>query len=326
MPNFEIRYDFRCPPGICPVGPADLYEAALEQCEWAESLGFSRVTISEHHGADDGYLPSLVAMGSAIAARTSQMRIRLGAIIVSLHDPLRLAEDLAVLDNISRGRLEVVIANGYVPSEFAMFDVKLSDRVKLVTEAVEAIKSAWTGEPFDYRGRTVRVTPKPCQEPRPPIVLGGASEGAARRAARIADDFMPTMPKFWDFYRDELQKQGKPDPGPMMQGANMYLHVTEDVGRTWEQIAPHALHEMNSYGQWAAEAESATGYQPVDDIEMLKGIGMHKILTPAETVELVNSTPDDGAVLFHPLMGGLDPEIAWENLRLFESEVLPHVR
>ena len=325
MAQFGIRYDFRCPT-ICPVGPADLYEAALGQCAWADSLGFDRVTLSEHHGSDDNYLPSLVALGSAIAARTSKMQIRLAAVIAPLHDPLRLAEDLAVLDHLSRGRLEVVLANGYVPSEFEMFDVEMSHRVKLVTETLETLKQAWTGQPFEFRGRTVSVTPMPYRQPRPPIILGGASEGAARRAAHIADEFMPTMPQFWDFYRDELKKLGQDDPGDMPPISGMYIHITNDVEEVWQQVAPHALHEMNSYGLWAAESGSETGYQPMDDAEVLLPFGQHKILTPQEAIEMISEMPADGVVMFHPLMGGLDPKLAWENLRTFETEVLPYLK
>ena len=324
MAQYGIRYDFRCPP-ICPVGPADLYEAALEQCAWADALGFGRVTLSEHHGSADGYLPSIVALASAIAARTSHMQIRLAAVIAPLHDPLRLAEDLSVVDHLSRGRLEVVLANGYVPSEFDMFEVALSDRVKLVTETMATLKQAWTGEPFEFRGRQVQVTPAPYRQPRPPLILGGASEGAARRAAHIADEFMPTMPQFWDFYRDELGKLGQPDPGKLPPLTGMYLHITNDVEEVWEQVAPFALHEMNAYGEWAAEAGSETGYEPMEDAATLLSFGQHQIITPAEAIETIKGLPDDGVVMFHPLMGGLDPKLAWENLRTFETEVLPYL-
>lgn len=324
MAQFGIRFDFRCP-DICPVSPAELYHAALQQCEWADSLGFGSVVLSEHHGSDDGYLPSLVPLASAIAARTSKMGIRLGAVIAPLHNPLRLAEDLSVLDHLSRGRLEVVLANGYVPSEFQMFDVQLSDRVKLVTETVETLKQAWTAQPFEFRGRKVRVTPAPFRQPRPPIILGGASEGAARRAAQIADGFMPTMPQFWDFYRDELKQLGKEDPGSLPPISGMYFHVTKDVEETWEQVGPHALHEMNGYGKWASESGSETGYQPMEDLSVLRSLGMHQIVTPSEAIEIIKNLPEEGQVMFHPLMGGLNPDLAWQNLKTFETEVLPHI-
>ena len=126
MAQYGIRYDFRCPP-ICPVGPADLYEAALEQCAWADALGFGRVTLSEHHGSADGYLPSIVGAGFGHCGPHQPHADPPGGGDRPAARPLRLAEDLSVVDHLSRGRLEVVLANGYVPSEFEMFEVQLSD-------------------------------------------------------------------------------------------------------------------------------------------------------------------------------------------------------
>ena len=115
----------------------ELYHAAIEQAVWAEDLGFVSVTLSEHHGSDDGYLPSMVALASAIAARTENIHIMLAALIAPMHDPLRIAEDLAVLDRISKGRISVTVAGGYVPSEFEMFGYTTGDRVRLTVEMVE---------------------------------------------------------------------------------------------------------------------------------------------------------------------------------------------
>ncbi|MSV90569.1 MAG: LLM class flavin-dependent oxidoreductase, partial [Actinobacteria bacterium] len=182
MPVLGIRYDFRNPP-IGGTTMAERYACALEQCVWAEDLGFGSVTLSEHHGVDDGYLPSALTMAAAIAARTSRIRIRIAAVLPSLYHPLRLAEEVAVVDNISNGRLELVVTNGYVPSEFTMFDETLDNRVKRVVETVRVLRQAFTGEPFEFRGKTVRVTPAPAQPGGVPIWLGAASEGAARRAA-----------------------------------------------------------------------------------------------------------------------------------------------
>ena len=324
MALLNIRYDFRCP-DICPVPVEELYHAAIEQAVWAEDLGFVSVTLSEHHGSDDGYLPSLVALASAIAARTENIHIMLAALIAPMHDPLRIAEDLAVLDRISKGRISVTVAGGYVPSEFEMFGYTTGDRVRLTVEMVETLKAAWTGEPFEFRDRTVRVTPTPYQDPRPAIWLGGSGEPAARRAARIADGFLPTMPEFWDFYRDEVIKLGGDDPGPATSGGVGYLHITHDPDATWAQVAPHALHEMNAYGQWAAESGAATGYEPVNDADALRAMGMHHLISPAEAIDMIKAMGDFDALMFHPLMGGLDPALAWENLRLFETEVLPHL-
>lgn len=324
MPMLGIRYDFRNPP-IGGTTMAERYACALDQCEWAERLGFGSVTLSEHHGVDDGYLPSALTMAAAIAARTNTMRIRIAAVLPSLYHPLRLAEEAAVVDHLSNGRLDLVLTNGYVPSEFAMFDEEIANRVKRVTETVKVLRQAFTGEPFEFRGKSVRVTPGSLQQPGVPIWLGAASEGAARRAARIADGLLPSYPQLWDFYRDELVKLGKPDPGPIPQGSIAYMHITETPDATWELVAPYAMHEMNGYGKWAAESGSATGYSPVSDAAALREMGIYEMLTPEQAVAQIRAAGPGAPVMLHPLMGGLPPEASWQNLRLFEEKVLPHI-
>ena len=136
MPILGLRYDLRLP-GASSAQRKQLLDVALDQIEWADAIGFGSVTLSEHHGSPDGYLPSPIVFGAAVAARTKNIFINLGALIVPLHDPVRLAEDLAVLDLISGGRLIITAGAGYVEREFEMFDKKLSDRGRAVERAVE---------------------------------------------------------------------------------------------------------------------------------------------------------------------------------------------
>src|SRR5260370_26698534 len=100
---------------------AERYAAALDMAEWADQLGCSSIRVSEHHGSADGYLPSPMIMLAAMAARTNTVRLSIAALIAPFHDPLRVAEDLCVLDNISNGRIDVIVAAGYTREEFAMF-------------------------------------------------------------------------------------------------------------------------------------------------------------------------------------------------------------
>jgi alkanesulfonate monooxygenase SsuD/methylene tetrahydromethanopterin reductase-like flavin-dependent oxidoreductase (luciferase family) len=165
------------------------------------------VSLGEHHGSDDSYLPSPLTMAAAIGAKTQHVRL-VPVILGPLYDPIRLAEEMAVVDLISTGRLDPLIGAGYVASEFAMFGKNLDDRVAAQEECVEVLKSAWTGEPFDYRGSRIRVTPRPHQRPRPMITLGGMSAGAARRAARIADRFEAGEPGHWTHYEAECARLG----------------------------------------------------------------------------------------------------------------------
>jgi alkanesulfonate monooxygenase SsuD/methylene tetrahydromethanopterin reductase-like flavin-dependent oxidoreductase (luciferase family) len=172
---------------------------------------------------------------------------------------MRIAEDYSVLDNITRGRVDLIVAGGYAPSEFAMFDVPIKERPKRVTEAVKTLKAAFVGKPFEYRGRTVEVTPEPFRPGGSAVILGGASEGAARRAARIADGFVPSDPTWWKFYRDEMLKLGKADPGAAMPVGGSHVTVlTRDVETAWRVMAPYFLHDTNAYGAWKVAAGEDT--------------------------------------------------------------------
>jgi alkanesulfonate monooxygenase SsuD/methylene tetrahydromethanopterin reductase-like flavin-dependent oxidoreductase (luciferase family) len=326
MALFGLRFDFRNPE-FAGVAMAERYQAALEMAEWADNLGAVAVVLSEHHGVDDGYLPSPLILAAGIASRTQNLRIVIAAMVASFHDPLRLAEDVAVVDLLSQGRLDLILTNGYVDTEFAMFDRPIGQRAKRVTEAVQVLRQAWTGEPFAYRGRTVRVTPTPFQPGGPKISLGGSSEPAARRAARIADGFAPSTPEIWNFYRDEVIALGRPDPGPHPGGSTDFVHLATDSEAGWEKIAPHALHEVNAYGTWMAAAGTGAsgGYVPVADGDALAKLGQYRVLTPDQMVAELKDQGPFAFVAFHPLMGGIPPALAWESLRLFEHEVLPRL-
>ncbi|HVN39546.1 MAG TPA: LLM class flavin-dependent oxidoreductase [Myxococcota bacterium] len=325
MPLLNLRYDLRCPP-FGKADSAELTRTAIEQCEWADRLGFATVTLSEHHGSPDGYLPSPLVLGAAIAARTRNLRLLLGALIAPLHDPIRLAEDLAVLDVISNGRVIPVLAAGYVESEFRAFGKRLADRARIMDEIVPFLERAWSGEPFVHNGVTVRVTPRPVQRPRPPIFMGGSVPAAARRAARFADHFIPMLPGQFDVYRAERVRLGKPDPGPLSRTTGNFVYVAEDPDAAWERIAPHALHETNAYGRWLSEAGASGPYRETQDADALRASGQYPIHTPDELLEIARGMGPMDAILFHPLMGGIDPELSWASLRLFEKAVLPRLR
>ncbi len=318
---FGMRFDFRNP-DIAGTTMADRYTAALDIVEWADGLGCVSIAVSEHHGSADGYLPSPLPMVAAMAARTKNVRFMVAALIAPFHDPIRLAEDMVVLDNLSRGRVDLIVAGGYVREEFAMFDVPMSSRAARVTETMATLRAAFTGKPFEYRGRTVHVTPAPFRPGGPALMLGGSSEPAARRAARIADGFIPSVPEVWDFYRDEVQQLGRPDPGPSPVGANQIVALAADPEKGWEQMAPFFLHETNAYGTWQAQDNTNSPYRTVSDVDALRKTNQYRVLTPDQFVEEQKVAPFAFA-MFHPLCGGMPPDVAWESMRLFETEVLP---
>ncbi len=158
MTVFAARYDLRCP-SIGTTTREDVYATAVAQATYCDAAGFDTLALSEHHGVDDGYLPAPLLVATAFATVTSRIPITVAALLAPLYDPIRLAEDIAVLDHLSRGRVAYVFGLGYRPEEYALLGLDWSRRGRRMEETLQAVLTAWRGEPFDYQGRTVRVTP-----------------------------------------------------------------------------------------------------------------------------------------------------------------------
>jgi hypothetical protein len=140
----------------------------------------------------------------------------------------------------------------------------------------------------------------------------------------MADDYEPLAPRLYEIYLDELAKLGKPAPEPDSrrgQAGPMALFVSEDPDRDWARIAPHALHETNSYGAWASGMKGSV-YAQFDDADELRRSGRYLVLTPDECVDFAKDRTD---ISFKPLMGGVDPAIGWRTLELFVERVLPRL-
>lgn len=315
-----IRFDMRAPSFGAP--PAELYPAALEMAAWADERGFAAVVLSEHHGAEDGYLPAPLVMAGAIAACTKSAMINIAALLVPLHDPVRLAEELAVLDHLSGGRISIVAGAGYRPEEFEMFGVERKRRGKLLEEYVEVMVRAWSGETFEWNGRPVHVTPPPRTEPHPVVMIGGSTEIAARRAARLRLPLFPAIgdPQLVEWYEDECAKQGFDGGFAMLPQGSSFTWVAEDVDGAWERIGPHLLHEVQVYDSWQTGNQRSQVHVEAETVDDVRASGKYLVVTPEECIELARS---QGTLVFHPLIGGLDPTVAWEMLELFDAKVRP---
>jgi alkanesulfonate monooxygenase SsuD/methylene tetrahydromethanopterin reductase-like flavin-dependent oxidoreductase (luciferase family) len=324
--QINIKYDLRS----APFGPPlpELYSAFLEQCRWADGHGFAGVRLHEHHRSVDDYLPSPVVMAGAVAAVTERLQIRCSVIVLPLHDPVRIAEDLAVVDNVSRGRLEVVVAAGYNRPEFEMFGREIDDRVTDLETGVVALRHCWTGEEFEFQGRPVLVRPRPFGNRQIPIAVGGSSARAAKQAARIGDGCELVPYRFVETYRRERAALGKDEgwiPGPGHQ--LRMVHVSKDPDETWQRIAPFALHENNDYVRMTSAAGTSVGYLDVGgQADELRAQGIYRVVTPDEAIALARSLGLQAEFQLHPLMGGMDIDLSWESLELFESEVMPVLR
>ncbi|HVX22794.1 MAG TPA: LLM class flavin-dependent oxidoreductase [Acidimicrobiales bacterium] len=323
--NVVVRFNF-VQPGLDRERMSDRYRVALDMFEFADRRGFSMVQLEEHHGADDGWSPSPVTVAGAVAGRTARIGIGLFALLFPLYDPLRLAEDLAVLDLMSGGRVTTLAALGYRPGEYEAHRKDWARRGALMDEVVAAVLAAWTGEPFDYHGHTVRVTPVPLTTPHPPLLLGGATRVAARRAARFG---LPFAPSAYDeplvaYYREQCALAGTEPSTSLPRTSRLIVHVAEDPDRAWATLGPHFLHEAQTYAGWQPPKE---GPRPVTHslattVDELRAEGIYQVLTPDECRAIAAEEGDDAFFSLHPLCGGMPPDEGWGSLALFADQVL----
>lgn len=316
--SVNLKFDLRSP--VFGAPSSTLFPTSVAMAEYADRNGVHSISLSEHHGSGDGYLPSPIVLGASIAAVTRRCRLRLSALIAPLYNPVRLAEDLAVLDNISGGRVSVVLAAGYVPQEFRMIGKSMARRGARTEEIIGVLRKAWLGEPFEYNGTQVVVTPRPVQ-PSIPLYMGGSTPAAARRAGRIADGFVTHRVDLHEIYREQADLLGRvtvpfEEPGPG------FVHVADDPDEVWRRIVPHALHETNAYGAWAEEAGVISTYRPVDSPETLRSSGSYAVVTPKECIALAKM---HGRITLNPLMGGMDPDLGWNGLQTFFERVFPAI-
>ncbi len=181
--------------GFIPIEGGHYYTEALEEVTKAEELGFDSVWMEEHHSVTNHYWPSPLVVLAGFATRTSRLTLGTDILVAAFHNPVRLAEDVAVLDVISGGRFTLGIAIGYKPDEFSLYGVELEKRGARFEEQLAIIKGLWTQERISFKGAyyTVdgRLEPKPVTKPHPPMWIGGWGDITLRRAATLADNWIP---------------------------------------------------------------------------------------------------------------------------------------
>jgi alkanesulfonate monooxygenase SsuD/methylene tetrahydromethanopterin reductase-like flavin-dependent oxidoreductase (luciferase family) len=324
----SIRYNFRNPPQWARPS-AWLYNRLLDQIEWADQAGFDRVALAEHHFLEEAFLPGLLAMAAAVAARTKKVLIGTDIMLLPLHHPVRVAEDGALVDIISSGRFELSVGAGYREEEYAGFGMRLGERASRMEEGLQIVRGLWAEDEFSFHGRyyqldKVRLTPKPVQRPGPKLILGGGAPAVARRAARLADGFKPMNPALWDIYYDELERLGRPvERKPIPPRMPAFLHVTRDPERDWALLRPHALFELEQYAAWGLQGSVILGNSGVTE-QNLKA--SNAVWTPEEARErllAMQADSPDCTFGFAPILAGMDPEMAQASLELIASEVLP---
>ena len=318
-----LRLDMRAP-DFSPASPAELYAAALDMSAFCDEAGFDTVILSEHHGTDDGYLPAPLAFAGCILGRTKRIRVGVAALLLPLYDPIRVAEDLAVLDVASGGRIGITAGLGYRREEYEMFGKDWKGRGKLFDSCLEALQRAWSGEPFEWEGRRIRLSPTPVTKPHPPVFVGGLGRNAARRAARFGLPFQPgaNNEEAFALYRAECEKRGVP-PVILPPGESELLVVSEDPDRTWDAVGKYLLHDATSYASWQPVGQRSAVHSDASTVEELRAEGRYVIRTPEECIARAREQGPLSTFILYPLCGGTPPEEGWQSLRLYVEKVMP---
>jgi alkanesulfonate monooxygenase SsuD/methylene tetrahydromethanopterin reductase-like flavin-dependent oxidoreductase (luciferase family) len=332
MVKFGYLFDFRQPPELSRLSSQEFYTAMFQQVEYLDQAGFDTIWTTEHHFTDDGYLSAVMPMLAAIASRTKRVKIGSYVILAPFYHPLRLAEDTALIDVLSNGRLRLGIGLGYRHEEFEAFQTPQKERLGRTLETLEILKRAWTGERFSFEGKyftinDARVLPKPISQPHPELLWGGMAPQAIRRGAKLDMGFACNLgAKEIKLYHEALRELGK-DPSSYSIVNSRLVFVADTEEQAWETIKPALMYQMAMYGKWLSEGavESGGHYRP--DAEALR---KSAILGPPERVtsmlrEVINGVPMTEITLMMQFPG-LDPSKTMTSLDRFATEVLPVLR
>ena len=339
--NFGVLWPFRNP-DWARVGWDELYRSHLDLIDDSELMGFDHAWLTEHHFIDDGYSPSLLPIGAAIAARTSRIRIGTFLLLLPLHNPVRVAEDTATLDLISGGRFDLGVGLGYRLGEFDDQGIPVRERAGRMQENLTIVRRLLSGEAVTIDGkynklRNIRISPPALQRPRPPIWVGGTAPKAIQRAAGFGFHFLSGGPGSADIYDAALRANGR-DPHDFHIAATLPTYVARTREQAWE-IAAQPLHYMASgYLQWTSEAKGAAhpeqaALPSVDEIVRKQSMNFfgEPILvgTPEDVIAQIEEYSSH-CRLTHLVCAMALPGMPAHQIRagmeLFAGKVIPHFR
>jgi alkanesulfonate monooxygenase SsuD/methylene tetrahydromethanopterin reductase-like flavin-dependent oxidoreductase (luciferase family) len=309
---FTLRFDMRAPAWGAPI--ENLYAAALDMGAWSESRGAVVAVLSEHHGTADRHLPSPLALATAMAARTTTLPILVAAAVLPFYEPIRLAEDMAVLDIISKGRVAYVLGLGHRQEEYEHFGLDRRDTWARADEQLAFLLDLLRGETVNTANRSTHVTPEP-PGGRPQLFIGGGSLAAARRAGGFGLGMIAQAPTpgLADVYKQACLDAGHepgfvqiPDPA-----AATVIFVADDVDRAWDELGRHLLHDAMTAASYRKGHTSVASISTATTVDELRADTSYRVVDVNEASDLIRNGT---ALPLLPLCGGLSPDIAWAYL------------
>jgi natural product biosynthesis luciferase-like monooxygenase protein len=332
--------------------PSDVYERNLEMARTAEQLGFYSLWVAEHHFSQYGLVNDTLLYLSAVAAQTSRIRLGTGVVVVPLHHPIRLAENVAFVDALSRGRLDLGIGRGYQPHEFIGFDVPQAESQARTDEIIAFAKAAWSQDEVDwdgpfFRANHVRLVPRPVQRPDPPLWTAAVSPGTFERAGQRGERIL-TSPNFtpiemikenFDTYRSALARSGH-DPAAFDYPVMQQVYVAQDAARGFEEPREASMEYFSLLGRLlpsSVRSDGSGGADPsydfyrkvsrnVTDLQydflFEHGVSFGDANRVADRIRQLEQEVGMNYFLGWFNFGSLDHELAMRSLRRFADQVM----
>ena len=352
--RFGTFYFFQAAPG---QRHEDIIRGELEQIVWSEELGFDEIWLTEHHFINYGLSVDPATLAAAAASRTQRIRIGLAAAILPFHHPVRLAEQMALVDIISNGRLDVGVGRGNRPMEFRGYRVPQEESRDRFDEAVEIMRRAWTEERFSYDGRFFKVPemsviPKPVQRPHPPLyqvcVTKDGIENTALRGWPMLNSvlFGPVdqLIANRDIYVDTLKKAGRgaDEVKSLLArwGVSRQIYVAETDARALAEAKDAELWYQESFRNFVVPDRLEEAHPSLQPAFRAMAERLSKITWEGLVAEtLAFGSPDTvarhievmrdmgvGQVMCWMNFGGLAPDKVRRSMELFAREVMPRFR
>ncbi|MDE0950020.1 MAG: LLM class flavin-dependent oxidoreductase [Halioglobus sp.] len=323
MRNIVLRFDMRKAPQ-CTETVSDRYRTAIEMACWADRNTVDVIGLSEHHNTSDGFLSAPLQLAGMMVARTQRVRISVSALLVPLHDPVRLAEDITLLDLIAAGRFTATCGLGYRRVEYDSFGIDWNTRGEVFDEKLAVLVQALKGEEFYVNGSHMKLNPAPVSPVQALVTVGGNSKAAARRAARFELLFCPAIddPDLEHAYLKACKERGFKHGFIISPREPATTFISEDPASCWKDIGEYLVYDAKAYGAWRHPNRRAYAESFANNIDELKTEGKYRVLTPEQALLKIQET---GSLHLAPLTGGVSIDCGWKSLRLFEDRVQPYI-
>jgi alkanesulfonate monooxygenase SsuD/methylene tetrahydromethanopterin reductase-like flavin-dependent oxidoreductase (luciferase family) len=329
-----LLYDF-ANPAEWARDDVDLYTQELAQIRRAEALGIDGIWVAEHHFTES-YISSPITMLAAIAMQTSRVRIGTSIAITPIYYPIRLAEDLAIIDILSNGRVELGAGLGWAIDEYQAFGVDPKERVSRMREIVEIVQLSWADAPLTYRGKHfdfsgLDVRPKPVQKPHPPIMIGVTTIEGAKRVGRWGLPLMWIDRTLSEAYLEAYEAAGHAPEDARIDGY-INLFVCDDPEHIWPDIKPYYRYQAARHSGRPRAGAGGTVWEvaapSLEDIDALRASGQILVVTPEQAIEALRERTEGLPVTgftCHNRVCGMPDDLSDRHIELLANVVRPAI-